>query len=237
MAEQLALNLRLRDASSFDNFLATPNQEAVACLRGLLREEHAAHDPRSLFLWGEAGSGKTHLLEGACRSVQAQGATPFYLPLADATLRPRVLEAAELSYLICLDDVHCVAGDAAWEAALFALYELGRTTGVRLLASATAAPTRLGFKMPELATRLAWGPVYQLRALDDAQKLEAIRLRGANRGFDLSPEVLRYILHRYPRDLHSLFALLDRIDSAALAHQRRITIPFLRQLEQSGSAT
>lgn len=237
MAEQLALNLRLRDASSFDNFVAAANQEVLASLRGLLSEDHAAQDPRSLFLWGETGSGKTHLLEAACRNVQARGARPIYLPLADAGLQPRVLEAAELSYLICLDDVQCVAGNLAWEAALFALYELGRTTDVRLLAAATAAPARLGFKMPELATRLAWGPVYQLHALDDSHKLEAIRLRGANRGFDLSPEVLRYILHRYPRDLHSLFALLDRIDSAALAHQRRITIPFLRELEHSGSAT
>lgn len=233
MATQLTLNLRLRDASSFANFYSAANREAVERLGGLLREPPADTGPRSLFLWGERASGKTHLLEAACRAVYGHGAVPLYLPLGDSGIAPGVLEAAEQAFLICLDDVQCVTGNRAWESALFALFELSRASGARLVASATAAPARLGLAMPELATRFAWGAVYQLQALADADKLEAIRLRAHNRGLELSAEVMRYILNRYPRDLCSLFALLDRIDVAALATQRRVTIPFLRQLEAS----
>lgn len=232
MGKQLALNLRLRDGSSFANFYAGSNREAFERTRALLEEPHADGGPRSFFLWGERASGKTHLLEAACRAVHARGAVALYLPLGgSAGLRPEMLEAADQAFLIALDDVQYVAGNHDWEAALFALYELSRASGARLVAAATAAPTHLGLAMPELATRFGWGPVYQLRALADADKLEAVRLRAHNRGLELSADVLRYILNRYPRDLASLFALLDRIDVAALASQRRVTIPFLRQLE------
>lgn len=231
MATQLALNLRLRDGSSLANFCSTDNGEVLERLRALLHAPQAAASPRSLFLWGERASGKTHLLEAACRAVHARGEVPLYLPLGEPGLRPDVLQEAEQAFLICLDDVERVAGDRDWESALFALYELSRASGARLAAAAAGAPAHLGFIMPELATRFGWGPVYQLRPLGDTEKREAVRLRANNRGLDLSAEVMRYILNRYPRDLNSLFALLDRIDVAALASQRRITIPFLRQLE------
>lgn len=232
MATQLALNLRLRDGSSFANFFSADNREALARLRALLEEAPPAA-PLSLFLWGERASGKTHLLEAACRAVHARGAVSLYLPLGEPGLKPSVLQEAEHAFLICLDDIHHVARNRDWESALFALYELSRASGARLVAAATAAPAYLGLRMPELATRFAWGPVYQLHPLTDAEKREAVRLRAGNRGLELSAEVMRYILNRYPRDLDSLFALLDRIDVAALESRRRVTVPFLRELEAS----
>lgn len=236
MTAQLALDLRLRDGSSFENFHAAPNREVLARLRDLL-DAPTAVAPATLFVWGDGASGKSHLLQAACRCVQSRGQTPFYVPLGEPGLSPGVLEAVQDAFLICLDDVQRVAADVSWEAPLFALYELARASGARLVAAATAAPGRLGLRMPELATRLGWGPVYQLQPLTDADKLEAIRLRARNRGFDVPPDVARYILNRYPRDLHSLFALLDRIDAASLARQRRVTIPFLRQLQDPRDAT
>ncbi|MFL6646921.1 MAG: DnaA regulatory inactivator Hda [Sulfurifustaceae bacterium] len=235
MTAQLALNLRLRDGSSFENFYAGANAEAVARL-GALIVDPVGSEPATLFLSGETASGKSHLLQAACRFVQARGGAALYVPLAEPQLTPDVLEAAEEAFLICIDDLDRVAGDATWESALFALYELARANGARLVAAGNAAPAQLGLRMPELATRLAWGAVYQLHPLDDSAKLEAVRLRARNRGFELPAEVARYILNRYPRDMHSLFALLERIDVAALARQRRVTIPFLRSLEAANDA-
>jgi DnaA family protein len=232
VSPQLALNLRLRDGSSFGNFHGAGNREAVARLHALLAEPPALAGAPFLYLCGEHASGKTHLLEAACRRVQAHGRAPFYLPLGAAGLTPDVLEGAESAFLVCLDDVQRIAGDAVWERALFGLYEAARERGTRVVAAAGAAPARLGLLMPELATRLAAGPVYQLRPLNEQERLEAVRLRARNRGLDISEEVGRYILRRYPRDLGSLFALLERLDAAALASQRRITIPFLRALER-----
>lgn len=231
---QLALNLRLRDSSSFDNFFPARNREPLERLRGLLSQDLPSGPP-TIFLWGEAGSGKSHLLQAACRSVQSRKQLPLYIPCGEPGMDPRMLEAADDAFLVCLDDVQCVAGNVEWESALFALYELMRSRNARLVAAASAPPMQLGFTMPELATRFAWGAVYQLQALSDDDKLEAIRLRAANRGLDIAPDVARYILRRYPRDLESLFALLDRIDVASLESQRRITIPFLRELANSAA--
>jgi DnaA-homolog protein len=232
--KQLALNLRLHESASFDNFCAGSNHEPVARLRGLLTDPPAVvSGPPMLFLWGEAASGKTHLLQSACRQAQSRGQVALYLPLGESDVRPELLEEAEHAFLVCLDDVHRVARDRDWEASLFALYERGRSTGVRLVASANGTPTHIGLTMPDLATRLAWGPIYQLAPLRDEDKPDALRRRALGQGLELGPDVARYILNRYPRDLHSLFRLIDRIDRAALVSQRRITIPFIQEIEQS----
>ena len=234
-SRQLALNLKLRDASSFENLITGRNREAVERLRRAVRElAQARQSPASwLYLWGESGCGKTHLLEAACRAAQAIGITSIYIPLADKNmLSPALLEDVEQTALVCVDDVARIAGDTAWEAALFALYERVRAQGGMLIVAASAGPMVLGLKLPDLATRLAAGLVYPLQPLSDDEKIAALRLRAERRGMEMGEDVARYLLTRYPRDLHSLFALLDRLDVATLAAQRRLTIPFLRDLEE-----
>ncbi|MEK7758704.1 MAG: DnaA/Hda family protein, partial [Pseudomonadota bacterium] len=134
--EQLALNLRLRDASSFENYFVARNREAVERLQhAVLSLSNAPQAPASwLYLWGEPGTGKTHLLEAACRTAQEQGHAPLYVPLADkADFTTALLEDVEQVPLVCMDDVDAIAGDATWEAALFALYEHLRAHGGMLV--------------------------------------------------------------------------------------------------------
>jgi len=233
MSYQLSLNLRLKDGSSFSNFLPATNLEALERLRATVVA--AAQDETresALFLWGVSGSGKTHLLQAACRLAQEFGIAPIYVPLAEASgLSLSLLEDVGDMPLVCLDDADRIAGKPEWETALFSLSEHLRHARGTLIAAASGGPNHIGLRMPELSTRLAWGPVYQLQPLDDLEKLDAVRLRARNRGFEMPEEVVRYILNRYPRDTHSLFDLLDRIDRASLAHQRRVTIPFIRSME------
>ncbi len=234
MSRQLPLNLRLKDGSSFENFLPAANRAAVAHLRAavtaLTRDQ--VREP-VLFVCGAAGAGKTHLLQAACRQAQESGLSAIYIPLAEAAqLAPTLLEDLEQTRLVCIDDVECIAGNVAWEAALFTLVERLRASGAVLVAAGARPPRELGLKLPDLATRLGWGPVYALAPLSDADKIETVRLRARHRGLDVPDDVARYILNRYPRDLDSLFALLDKLDVASLASQRRLTIPFLRSLEE-----
>lgn len=230
MSRQLALDVGLRDSFSFDNFHGARNAEAIAQLRTVLAQENGG---AVLYLWGERGCGKSHLLQAACRWVAARGARAIYVPLAQLrALGPAMLEELETVAVICLDDVDVIVGEREWEQRLFALSERARASGTRLVAAGVAAPAALGLGMPELASRLAAGLVYQLHALDDAEKRAAIALRARNRGFDLPPPAAAYVLRRYPRDTAALFALLDRIDSASLERQRRVTVPFLRSLEE-----
>lgn len=232
MSRQLALNLKLRDGSSFDNFFAARNREAMqSVVTACGTAATSSGKLTTVFLWGEPGSGKTHLLEAACRAAQADGLSPAYVSLTEArTLSVDLLEGLEQSQLVALDDVQSIVGVAAWETAVFRLYEGLRAHGGVLLATAKSNPASLGLHLPDLATRLAADLVYQLYLLADDDKVTALCQRATHRGLQLAPEVARYVLARYPRDLHALFRLLDRIDNASLAAQRRITIPFVRSL-------
>jgi DnaA family protein len=233
MHPQLPLNLRLRDGSSFENYYAAGNTEAVAGLRTLLQSGGGA-----VYLWGESGSGKTHLLEAACRMASQLGESSAYVPLAEVgRLAPSLLEDLETAAVVCVDDVQAVAGRRDWETAMFVLSDRLREAGGVLVSAGCASPGALGLTMPELVSRLSRGLVYALQPLNDDQKLTAMRQRAQNRGMTLGDDVARYILSRCPRDTKALFALLDRLDEESLSQQRRITIPFLREVDAATSST
>jgi len=219
VAYQLPLQIKLNDTATFGNFLDTGNRAPVAIMQ-------AASEPY-LYIWSEAVTGKSHLLQAACREVQ-QGSA-IYLPLAELHNQPaQILEGLEQFALLALDDLQLIAGREDWERQLFHLYNRLREQGGRLYVSAKSPPANLNINLADLVSRLNWGPVYQLQALDDEDKINAMQQRAGQRGFELPDEVASYLLARYPRDLHSLFALLERLDFASLQAQRRLTIPFVK---------
>ncbi|MDX9765843.1 MAG: DnaA regulatory inactivator Hda [Ectothiorhodospiraceae bacterium] len=227
MAEQLALDVGLREGMSFASFLVGDNAAAVETVRLL----GTAGGERQVCLWGGAESGKTHLLHAACAEAAAQGLRASYLPLDTlAAHGPALLEGLEQLDLVCLDDVQEVAGDEAWERALFDCINRLRAGHTRLLLAARQAPAGLDIRLPDLASRLVWGPVFQLHTLDDAQKCAALGLRAGLRGFELPREVCEHLLRTHARNLSYLMSVLERLDAASLAAQRRITLPFLRQI-------
>ncbi len=229
MAAQLTLDIGLRDGATFALFEPGANLPLVAALE-------AAEEP-FLFLWGPVGCGRTHLLQAACHHHASQGGSPVYLPLPALVAQGAVamLEGLEQLGLICLDDLEAVAGEPIWERALFNLYNRARAAGTRLIAAAASPPQTLPIALPDLRSRLAWGPVFQLQELDDAGKIAALRRRAAGRGLELPEEVGQWLLRRCERDLPSLLLQLDRLDHASLAAQRRLTIPFVRSV--LGAAT
>ncbi len=231
MATQIALDLRLRDASSFDNFLPGDNVEAVSAARRAAANQ--LQGP-GLLLFGAGGSGKTHLIEAVCHARHAGGERVVFVPLRDsAGLDVGLIESADTAPLVCLDDVDAIAGQLVWERALVALFDRLRDSGSALIASARVPAANLAFTLPDLRTRLSTLLAYELSVLDDTGKQAALELRARNRGFDLAPETTSYLLARFPRDMHSLFGLLDRLDAAALAAKRRVTVPFIREIESA----
>ena len=208
MVRQLPLDVRLRDGAAFQNFYSRDG-EILARLRAL-----AAGQAAEIYLWGKSASGKTHLLEAVCRHGAAAGVAVAYVPL-DAARAAGVtaLEGLERAQVLCLDEVPAVAGDRPWETALFQLYDRRRERGQGTVVCATGPPGRIGLTMPELVSRLSRGLVYRLTMPDEAGRRQALRERAANRGLVLGDAVLEYLWRRYPRDLRSLFCLLERIDS------------------------
>lgn len=220
---QLTLRIGLRDSATFGNFLVGANAAPLHLLQ-------QGAEP-FVYLWGGWGSGRSHLLQAACHAATARGGNPAYLPLGElAGAGVELLDGLEQMSLVCLDDLQAVTGNAAWEEGLFHLYNRVRDAGGHLLAAADASPAALGVELADLRSRLAWGPVFQLQPLDDTGKLMALQLRARARGMELNEEVGTYLLRRCPRDMHALFELLERLDQASLAAQRRLTIPFVREL-------
>ncbi|HKJ87648.1 MAG TPA: DnaA regulatory inactivator Hda [Gammaproteobacteria bacterium] len=227
MAGQLPLVLDRPDRHRLELFEpGEAGTEAWARVQAVIRG-----DERFAFLWGESGSGKTHLLEGAARTAGGTylDLASMYREVAAAGLDPeRVLEPGSGSGLVALDGLEALAGDRAWEAAVFHLYNRVNEEGGRLLAAATANPNSLGLAREELRTRLHWGGSFPLGRLTDEERLVALRRHAEARGLTLRREVGRYLLRHYSRSLHRLIAALERLDAAALAERRRLTVPFVK---------
>jgi DnaA-homolog protein len=230
--KQLALGVRLRADALFESFWPGPNAEIVAALQ--------APSTVPLWLWGPHGSGKTHLLQAVCAAAgaAASAAQAAYFPLARSlALPPEALAGFERTPVLCVDDVDAVAGDLAWEKALFGLFNDAADLRTRLIFAAAAPPRQADWSLDDWRSRAAACVVYQLRELDDDGRIEALRLRAAQRGLQLPYETSEYLLKRMPRDLHSLFDILDQLDEASLVAQRRLTIPFIRDALEKHART
>ncbi|HEY2682130.1 MAG TPA: DnaA regulatory inactivator Hda [Steroidobacteraceae bacterium] len=215
---QLPLKVRLPAHAVFESFSIGGNAEVLAALK-------AAFGP-PLWLYGAHGLGKTHLLQAACAAAGTDGA---YFPLsADERPPPEALQGFERVRVLCLDDADEVAGSTVWERALFQLYNAAAESGTRLIFGAAAAPRQIGWALDDWRSRAAASVVYQMRELDDAARMEALRLRAKQRGLVLPDETADYLVKRVPRDLPSLCRILDELDEASLVAQRRLTIPFIR---------
>lgn len=231
MSHQLALGVKLRDSSVFESFFAGRNQAVVDVLRSL----NAGAAPTCIFLQGSPGTGKTHLLQALCARRGSEGTAIAYLPLAElVSLGPEVLSGCGELACVCIDDVEQIAGSAAWERALFSVHQQLDEHHGRLVVTSKDAPAGTGIELADLRSRLGGGLVLTLQALDESEQVEALQMRAQLRGFDLPFETAQYLLRRLPRDMTSLCGFLDRLDDASLAAQRRLTVPFVKEVMERG---
>lgn len=229
LGPQLPLALRYPPDQRFETWLGAP--ATLAQLRALASGE--AGD--ALYLQGGSGSGKTHLLLAACAAVEAGGAGANYLSLARVRGRARAaLQGIEQAGLVALDDLDAVAGDREDEIALFDLHNRVRDAGIGLIYAARGLPATLPLALPDLRSRLAQCTLLALRALDDDGRAAVLRQRAASRGLVFDEAALDWLMRRHSRDLSDLGALFERLDRASLAAQRRLTVPFLKQVLEAG---
>jgi DnaA family protein len=229
---QIPLGLRLPDRAVFESFLPARNAEALAHAQRVAAGGHAG----LTWLCGPHGTGKTHLLQAICAGASARSRAG-YVPLAEvAALGVGVLEGLPQLEYLCLDDIDTVIGQGDWERGIFALLRELEDCGGSLIAAAQAPPALLDWVLPDLGSRCAAGAVLQLRMLDEAEQSQALKLRARVRGFELPDETLQWLQRRFPRDMASLYELLDTLDEAALVAQRRLTIPFIREVLNASAA-
>lgn len=226
---QLPLGISLAPGATFDAYFAGDNGLVVELLRAMGRGDRGCE--RQVFLAADRGLGKSHLLQATCRTAGDHGVRAAYLPLAgDVALRPEMLEGLEALDLVALDSVEAVAGYDAWESGIFTLINSARQTGTRLLFAAERVPAEIPLRLPDLASRLAWGPVMQLVPLGEDARREALMQRAATLGLELPASVADYLQRHYARDLAGQLERLGTLDRASLASGRRLTVPFVKEV-------
>jgi DnaA family protein len=196
MPRQLPLDISPASEPTLDSFIVGANAEALERVRALAAGElHEA----VVYLWGEPGSGRTHLLRAAARANPS---------------------------LVIADDIETL--DAPAQQALFLAINAARDGQAPVLAAGGAAPAGLALR-EDLRTRLGWGLVYQLKPLTDLEKAMHLRAEAGRRGLRLTDEVVWYLLHHLPRDVASLNEVLEVLDRHSLAEQRPVTLPLIRE--------
>lgn len=227
MGTQLSLQFEFQTNLTFASFFPGNNAEIVNQLLGMAGDGAE----QQIYLWGEHGSGKSHLLQACCQQAKIEGKDPFFLAFDADNLPPtKILEGLENIELVCFDDIQNIAGHAEWERALFAFYNSHRQNNYKLLVAADCPPKYLSFELLDLKTRMAWGLTLKIRALHHEQMIEALTFKAHYLGFEIPPKVGQFLLGHYVQDLPSLWALLEKIDKATLAAQRKLTIPFLKKI-------
>jgi len=228
--KQLALPVNLPAHAVFDTFVTYGNEDLLMQLKQLSENPGIGE---TVFLSGKSGTGKTHLLQAACRAskdtVQA-----VYLNLANPDYTSEVLEGWDSSLLICLDNIDVVQGNNLWEEAVFDLFNrrLERVEGRRasLLLSASKPLSELDFKLTDLRSRLSSGLIFKISELGEQYLSLALTAHANQRGFEIPSETMKFLISRLPRELNQLMSWLDKTDKASLEAQRKLTIPFVKQL-------
>lgn len=219
--QQMLLDLKPEQPPTLDNFVIGANAELVARLRGL--GDIGSFD--ALYLWGDPGCGKSHLLTATAAGANCR--------------RPVVrLHAAEVGAelplatgsLLVIDDIQQLGAEA--QIALFRAFNAARFLGLALLLAGGAPPRRLALR-EDLRTRIGQTLIYEIQSLSDDEKGAALRRHAIERGMLMDPGVVHYLLRHGRRDLPSLMAMLDSLDRASLEQKRPPTLPLLRELMQT----
>lgn len=227
MAQQLPLHFEFRANHTFDDFFPGANQEIIDHLKNCVT---GSGEP-FIFLWGKAGQGKSHLLQACCHQAQNQNLRSFYFDLATAKQPdPSMLSGLDECDIVCLDNIEHIAGNPAWEQAFFCFFNQLRDQGHKLLVSASCSPQALAIQLPDLKTRLNWGLALKLKALSDDDKVAALIFKADRLGFEIAPQTGRFLVSHYDRNPQSLWALLEKLNFASLAAQRKLTVPFLKTI-------
>ncbi len=226
MPIQLPLQFEFTSNQNFSTFYPGKNLETITHLKQIF-----ANHEQLIFIWGNAGSGKTHLLQAANQNAKNFAKRAFYFSL-DLNELPdaSILSGLENIDLVCFDNIDKIANNTDWEQAFFNFYNLHRENNNILILSASCPPKYLSIQLADLKTRMNWGLTLKLQSLSDQQLLEALIFKAKDSGFNIPVKVARFLINHYTSDLPSIWLLFAKIEQATLSEKRKLTIPFLKKI-------
>lgn len=224
---QLPLNIQFEEHATFERWVVGDNGLATSLCQAMLTPDA----DKQLVLWGGSGVGKSHLLQAICARGAEQGLRTWYGPMADVLeFGATSLTGLEALNVLCLDDLHLCAGQKDWEEALFGLINACRDSGCKLVFSMNDAPQAVGFNLPDLLSRLGWGAVIELKELSGDEKGAWLQSQAQHQGYDMPDAVMNYLLAHYPRSMRALSDAFETINTASIAQQRKLTVPFIKDV-------
>lgn len=227
MSIQFPLQFEFQANKGFDSFYPGSYSEIIEELHQLISGE----GERQVFLYGDEGYGKSHLLQASCQLAHQKGMNPFYYPFNKRKLPTLdMFEGLEQVKLVCFDDIDEIAGLLDWEQAFLNFFEQHLEKNHRLILTAQIHPDDLEVKLPDLKRHLLNGLVLKLKPLADEESVSALICKASHMGLTITPKVGHFLLSHYANDLPSLWILLEQLDKATLSAQRKLTIPFLKQI-------
>ena len=229
------LALKFPDDETFASFYPGKNVGLIT----LLKNSVVGIGEPVLYMWGETGSGRSHLLHALCSEMDDKGLDIAYIPLAHyQSMALDIFENMENMSLVCVDNIDSIAGNKKWEKALFDFYNRwldnadNEPLGASLVLCASGLPKDIGIELVDLVSRFEWGACYHLLSSNDEEKLGALQLRSQLKGIKLPVDVCRFLLTRLSREMDILLNTLDKLDNASLEAQRKLTIPFVKEVLQ-----
>ena len=231
---QLTLSVQLPDDETFKSYQSEVNQAVCKLLHDFVANETVPSQEKNIcgfYLFGLKGVGKSHLLHACCAQAQENQLTSVCLSFSELRhLSVEVLDGLEHIDLICLDDIQYISGEADWQQAVFDLYNRVLEQNKKLIITGDKSVQALQLSLPDLRSRLSWGYIEQIKPLSDDEKLLAVQFRAQQRGLLLTDEVARFLLTRLSHEMSNLLNALDKLDKASMREQRKITIPFIKDV-------
>ncbi|XQW86384.1 DnaA regulatory inactivator Hda [Thalassotalea piscium] len=232
---QLALQVQLPDDENFLSFRGDNHKVLIETLKNYISSTITSDSNEKLipgcYLFGLSGAGKSHLLHASCSLAAELDYSSVCLSLGEIQqYSVDIFDGLEHMDLVCLDDIQLIAKSTLWQQAVFDLYNRIGEQGKKIIISGDKDIKALELTLPDLASRLSWGYVEQVKLLNDEDKLLALQFRAGQRGLVLSYEVAYFLITRLSRDMKSLIEALDTLDQASIREQRKITIPFIKNV-------
>ncbi|TCS42648.1 DnaA regulatory inactivator Hda [Reinekea marinisedimentorum] len=227
ISPQIPLHMSFREDAVFEDYL--PGQNAVAV--GMLRQSLANLSEHLVFLWGAKGCGVSHLLQASVNDLQLQGLDAAYLPLSECyDFGPEALEGLDVLDAVAIDDIDMIADNPEWAEGLFHFYNRMRDSGRLILVGGQCSPLQMTLTLADLKSRLSSGLTLQLVAMSDEERTDWVVWKGRKRGLVIERDVAEFLILRHNQNMHEMVNTFDLLDEASLAEQRRLTIPFVKQV-------
>ncbi len=217
-------NFKKRD---FDSFFQGENKDLLYFLNTMIK----TRGNNSIYIWGPQGTGKTHLLQAACKQANEMDWHVTYIPLEQyRDFSIDILDGLGKLDLVCIDDLEFIIDNIEWQQRVTLLFNEIRDNKNSIIISSKISPNNIKIDLDDLKSRLVWGHVFKIKAADDELKIKILKKEANERSFNLNDDVVEFLIRRSNRDLTSLIEILDEIDRSSLAAKRKITVPFVKEL-------